>query len=190
MGLIAGLVSTIVHVAAGRNPYGHHHNQTGAATTHHENNITTGCNAGPNDQPCGICAVALPFLKGRQMKLESKAMRHERRAVRHAIKAQRFAGGRGTGYAAAYVVAGPYQNQNQNQNQQQQQQQQQHQGISRSGVVGERQEEGVEELHGHRRASTGGDLPPPAYKEGESAAAGARRSVEGLAGDEKHADKA
>ncbi|TQN70570.1 hypothetical protein CSHISOI_04924 [Colletotrichum shisoi] len=180
MGLIAGLVSTIVHVAAGRNPYGHNHNQT-----HHENNTTTGCSAGPNDQPCGICAVALPFLKGRQMKLERKAMRHERRAVRHAIKAQRFAGGRGTGYAAAYVVAGPYHNQ-----QQQQQQQQQHQGISRSGVVGDRQEEGVEELHGHRGASTGGDLPPPAYKEGGSAAAGARRSVEGLAGDEKHADKA
>ncbi|KZL75118.1 hypothetical protein CT0861_04344 [Colletotrichum tofieldiae] len=180
MGLITGLVSTVVHVAAGRNPYGHNHNQnppptngyrTAPGTVHHENN--TGCSAGPDGQPCGICAVALPFGKGRQAKLERRAMKHERRAVKHAIMAQRFSAVRGSGYGGGYAPAGLYQ-------------QQQNQHMAHGG----RQEEGVEEWRERRRASTGGDMPPPAYEEGESSAVGARRSVEVLGGDEKRTEKA
>ncbi|KZL84711.1 hypothetical protein CI238_07892 [Colletotrichum incanum] len=181
MGLITGLVSTVVHVAAGRNPYGHNHNQnpqptngyhTTPGTIHHES--STGCSAGPDGQPCGICAVALPFGKGRQAKLERRAMKHERRAVKHAIKAQRFSAVRGSGFGGRYAAAGLYQ-------------QQQYQ---RDMAHGGRQEEGVEEWHERRRASTGGDVPPPAYEEGESSAVGARRSVEILGGGEKQSDKA
>ncbi|GKT41782.1 uncharacterized protein ColSpa_01963 [Colletotrichum spaethianum] len=181
MGLITGLVSTVVHVAAGRNPYGHNHNQTAQPTNgyqtaprtvHHENNAV--CSAGPDGQPCGICAVALPFGKGRQAKAERRAMKYERRAVKHAMKAQRYCGARGSGCGSKYTTATPYQ-------------QQQYQ---RDMAHGGRQEEGVEEWQERRRASTGENVPPPAYEEGESSAVAARRSVEVLGGDEKHAVKA
>ncbi|KAJ0347353.1 hypothetical protein COL154_007257 [Colletotrichum chrysophilum] len=166
MGLITGLVSTVVHVAAGRNPYGHNHNQQPVVTTAgYAPAGPSGCNhAGPGGQPCGICSVALPFGKGRQQK-------RERRAQRHAAKAQRFSGGR----YPAYVPGGM-----------QYQYQQQYVGgpeVYRGGSM--RQEEGVWEER--RRASTGADDAPPAYEEGESSRVMARRSVEVLGdGDEKH----
>ncbi|KAK1972218.1 hypothetical protein LY78DRAFT_426601 [Colletotrichum sublineola] len=192
MGLITGLVSTVVHVAAGRNPYGHnrnhdqvprpgvsataaHHGHQRAAAPHRE--AHAGCSAGPGGLPCGICAIALPLGKGRQAKLERRAMKHERKALKHAIKAQRSYGAQGAGYGAAgYAAAGPYYPQQQHHHHHHHQQR----NMTQSG----RQEEGVEEWHGRRRASTGGDVPPPAYEEGEALAAGARRrSVEVLGGE-------
>ncbi|KAK2048160.1 hypothetical protein LZ31DRAFT_591766 [Colletotrichum somersetense] len=183
MGLITGLVSTVVHVAAGRNPYArnqnqnHDHDQT-AAPSHREGRA--GCSAGPGGLPCGICAVALPLGKGRQAKLERRALKHELKAVRHAAKAQRSYGAHGRGYAAA----GPH-GQHQHQHQQPYQQSYQ-QPYPRDMAHSGRQEEGVEEWHGSWRASTGGDVPPPAYEEAEASTAGARRrSVEVLVEDEK-----
>lgn len=186
MGLISGLVSTVVHAASGRNPYGQNHNQAAVADASghpagpsHAGpgaaDHNSGCNTGPGGRPCGICAVAAPFGKGRQQKMERRAMRHERRAVKHAMKAQRFSYGRHTGYLAP--GAGPYQ-------------QQQQQVVYRGGPSMGQEEcvEGVErQWEERRRASTGGNVPPPAYEEGESSAGfTARRSVEVLGGgDEK-----
>ncbi|EFQ25364.1 hypothetical protein CGRA01v4_02678 [Colletotrichum graminicola] len=176
MGLITGLVSTVVHVAAGRNPYGHNQNHDQAAASAHREGHA-GCSAVPGGQPCGICAVALPFGKGRQAKFERRAMKHERKAVRHATKAQRPYGAHGRSFGTVdHAAAGPYY---QPQQQQQYQQQYQYQrGMAYSG----RQEEGVEEWHERRRASTGADVPPPAYEEGEGSAAGARRRSVEVAG--------
>ncbi|KXH47997.1 hypothetical protein CNYM01_02585 [Colletotrichum nymphaeae SA-01] len=192
MGLITGLVSTVVHAAAGRNPYGHNHNNQSPVTTpgsagpstvagpHEGHNHT-----GPDGQPCGICKVALPFGKGREAKRERRAARDERKAVIYAMRAQQRGGRRGRyGYDTAGFmgVAGPYQ------------QQQQQQGyfnnngnnISRAGPSSG-QEEGVGE---RRRASTGDDVPPPAYSAAGPSSMNvgveASRSVEVLGnGDEK-----
>ncbi|KAJ0303531.1 hypothetical protein COL516b_006536 [Colletotrichum fioriniae] len=195
MGLITGLVSTVVHAAAGRNPYGHNHNNQSPVTipgsaapstvagTHEGHNHT-----GADGQPCGICKVALPFGKGREAKRERRAARDERKAVIYAMRAQQRGGRRGRyGYDTAGFmgVAGPYQ----------QQQQQQQQGyfnnngsnnMSRAGPSSG-QEEGVGE---RRRASTGDDVPPPAYSAAGPSSMNvgveASRSVEVLGnGDEK-----
>ncbi|KAF9875715.1 hypothetical protein CkaCkLH20_06647 [Colletotrichum karsti] len=175
MGLITGLVSTVVHVAAGRNPYGHNHNQAGQPVAVDSCGVpldhadARGCTAGPNGQPCGICAVALPFGKGRQQK-------RERRAMRHAQRAQVYSNGRYPGYVPGGMVVRP---------QQQQQQQVSYMGGESSRQGAARMEEGVE----RRRASTGDDVPapPPAYEE----TAPARRSVEVLGdSDEKWWEKA
>ncbi|KAF6805273.1 hypothetical protein CSOJ01_09595 [Colletotrichum sojae] len=170
MGLITGLVSTVVHVAAGRNPYGHEHNQAGPASG--------GCGAGANGQPCGICSVALPFGKGRQQ-------RRERRADRHAMKAQRFSNGRYPGYVSGHMVGGGVQQPHYHYPQQHQQQHQQQQVM-----YGGMQEQGIEMRQERtRRASI--DVPPPAYEAGESSTMGARRSVEVLGqGAEKRSEKA
>ncbi|KAK1715548.1 uncharacterized protein BDZ83DRAFT_55786 [Colletotrichum acutatum] len=195
MGLITGLVSTVVHAAAGRNPYGHNHNNQSSVTTpgggaapgsaagpHEGHNHT-----GPDGQPCGICKVALPFGKGREAKRERRAARDERKAVIYAMRAQQRGGRRGRyGYDTAGFmgVAGPYQ-----------QQPPQQQGyfnnnasnnMSRGGPSSG-QEEGVGE---RRRASTGDDVPPPAYSAAGPSSLNvgveASRSVEVLGnGDEK-----
>ncbi|KAF6827689.1 hypothetical protein CMUS01_08907 [Colletotrichum musicola] len=176
MGLITGLVSTVVHVAAGRNPYGHEHNQAGPASG------GCGCGAGVNGQPCGICSVALPFGKGRQQ-------RRERRADKHAMKAQRFSNGRYPGYVSGHMVGGGgVQQPHYHYPQQQYQQHQPHQ--QQQIMYGGMQEQGIEMRQERmRRASI--DVPPPAYQAGESSSMGARRSVEVLGqGDEKCSEKA
>ncbi|TDZ20394.1 hypothetical protein Cob_v006514 [Colletotrichum orbiculare MAFF 240422] len=196
MGLITGLVSTLVHVAAGRNPYNHNHNPaTSTSTTSSAHDAVT-CTDGPGGQPCGICAVALPFGKGRQQK-------RERRAVRHAAKAQRFSGGRYPAYIAggrhnaALQYGGVEQHQCGPGGYQPAGMQcgagPQFGGETegsclhgRQGVVAEMstaQQEGIEM---RRRNSTGMEDAPPAYEEGESSRTAGRRSVEVLGeGDEK-----
>ncbi|KXH65057.1 hypothetical protein CSAL01_03953 [Colletotrichum salicis] len=203
MGLITGLVSTVVHAAAGRNPYSHNHNNQspvttpGAAPCAPDSAVTgphEGYNhTGPDGQPCGICKVALPFGKGREAKRERRAARDERKAVIYAMRAQQRGGRRGRyGYDTAGfmgVAAGPYQ-------QQQQQGYFNNNGSNSNNMScagpSSAQEEGVGE---RRRASTGDDVPPPAYSAAGpssfSVSDEARRSVEVLGnGDEKQGQKA
>ncbi|OHE92027.1 hypothetical protein CORC01_12666 [Colletotrichum orchidophilum] len=194
MGLITGLVSTVVHAAAGRNPYSHNHNNQSPVTTVDSaagaGGPHDGYHTGPDGQPCGICKVALPFGKGREARRDRRAALDERRAVIYAMRAQQRGGGRWgrLGYDASpgFLAAGPYHHQ-----QQQQQQQRYYNNMSRGGPSGV-QEEGVEEWqHERRRASTGDNVPPPAYSaagpSSSSTGIEASRSVEVLGnGDEKH----
>ncbi|KAL0935156.1 uncharacterized protein CTRU02_209747 [Colletotrichum truncatum] len=185
MGLITGLVSTVVHVAAGRNPYGHNHNKTNqpvvttaaSYTADRSSDANCGCSSGHNGQPCGICAVVLPFGKGRQQKRERRAMKHARK---DALRAQRYAYRRYPEYAPGYMAVGADHHHHHHHHHHEQQWRTHHAGSSarQEGFAGD-----VERESG-RRASTGDDMPPPAYEEREASQVPARRSVEVLRSEE------
>ncbi|OLN81754.1 hypothetical protein CCHL11_06939 [Colletotrichum chlorophyti] len=158
MGLITGLVSTAIHAAMGRNPYSHNHNQQfsntqgGAISQGNTLERAHDACAAPGSQPCSICAVVTPLGKGREQRLEKRMMKHERRVVRRAVRDQRYAERRRYGHGSLELV--------------------QHGQWQAGPATG--QEDGVEMW---RRASMG-DVPPPAYEEGDSSRAYVRRSVE------------